>query len=117
MVKEGLKNVAAGANPISIKLGMEKAAQYLVTQINEFAQPVEDLQSIQQVASISAGNDEIIGSLIADALEKVGKEGVISLRRRKRNCHRIRNYRRYEIRKRFYFSLFHYKYRKNGGFL
>ena len=79
MVKEGLKNVAAGANPISIKLGMEKAVQYLVTQINEFAQPVEDLQSIQQVAAISSGNDEIIGSLIADALAKVGKEGVISL--------------------------------------
>eukprot|EP00979_Chaetoceros_neogracilis_P018942 scaffold11495_cov4759-Chaetoceros_neogracile.AAC.8 len=79
MVKEGLKNVAAGANPISIKLGMEKATQYLVTQINEFAQPVEDIQSIQQVASISAGNDNIIGSLIADALSKVGKEGVISL--------------------------------------
>ena len=79
MVKEGLKNVAAGANPISIKLGMEKATQYLVTQINEFAQSVEDLQSIEQVASISAGNDEIIGSLIADALEKVGKDGVISL--------------------------------------
>ena len=79
MVKEGLKNVAAGANPISVKLGMEKAAQYLVTQINEFAQSVEDLQSIKQVASISAGNDEIIGSLIADALKKVGKEGVISL--------------------------------------
>ena len=79
MVKEGLKNVAAGANPISIKLGMEKATQYLVTQINEFAQPVEDIQAIQQVASISAGNDDIIGSLIADALAKVGKEGVISL--------------------------------------
>ena len=79
MVKEGLKNVAAGANPISIKLGMEKATQYLVTQINEFAQPVEDLQSIQQVASISSGNDGVIGSLIADALSKVGKEGVISL--------------------------------------
>lgn len=79
IVKEGLKNVAAGANPISIKLGMEKAVQYLVTQINEFAQPVEDLQSIQQVATISSGNDEVIGSLIADALEKVGKEGVISL--------------------------------------
>jgi chaperonin GroEL len=79
MVKEGLKNVAAGANPISIKLGMEKATQYLVTQINEFAQPVEDIQSIQQVASISAGNDNVIGSLIADALAKVGKEGVISL--------------------------------------
>jgi len=79
MVKEGLKNVAAGANPISIKLGMEKATQYLVTQINEFAQPVEDIQAIQQVASISSGNDDVIGSLIADALAKVGKEGVISL--------------------------------------
>ena len=79
MVKEGLKNVAAGANPISIKLGMEKASQFLVNQINEFAQPVEDIQSIKQVASISAGNDEIIGCLIADALDKVGKEGIISL--------------------------------------
>jgi chaperonin GroEL len=79
MVKEGLKNVAAGANPISIKLGMEKATQYLVNQINEFAQPVEDIQSIKQVAAISAGNDDVIGSLIADALSKVGKDGVISL--------------------------------------
>lgn len=79
MVKEGLKNVAAGANPISIKLGMEKASQFLVNQINEYAQPVEDIQSIKQVASISAGNDEIIGCLIADALDKVGKEGIISL--------------------------------------
>jgi len=79
MVKEGLKNVAAGANPISIKLGMEKAVQYLVTQINEFAQPVEEVESIQQVATISSGNDEIIGSLIANALSKVGKEGIISL--------------------------------------
>ena len=79
MVKEGLKNVAAGTNPIAIKLGMEKATQYLVTQINEFAQSVEDIESIKQVASISAGNDSFIGSLIADALSKVGKEGVISL--------------------------------------
>ena len=79
MVKEGLKNVAAGANPISLKLGMEKATQYLVNQINEFAQPVEDIKSIQHVASISAGNDNEIGSLIAMALAKVGKEGVISL--------------------------------------
>merc|ERR1712194_716191 len=68
-----------GANAISLKLGMEKASQYLVTQINEFAKPVEDIHSIKQVASISAGNDEIIGALIADALAKVGKEGVISL--------------------------------------
>ena len=79
MVKEGLKNVAAGANPISIKLGMEKASQYLVTQVNEFAQSVEDIESIKQVAAISAGNDDVIGALIADALAKVGKDGVISL--------------------------------------
>ena len=79
MVKEGLKNVAAGANPISLKLGMEKASQYIVTQINEFAQPVEDIQSIEQVASISAGNDNKIGKLISNALAKVGKEGLISL--------------------------------------
>jgi chaperonin GroEL len=55
------------------KLGMEKATQYLVTQINEFAQPVEDIQSIQQVATISSGNDEIIGSLIADAYLRLVK--------------------------------------------
>jgi len=79
IVKEGLKNVAAGANPISLKLGIEKATQYLVAQINEFAEPVEDITSIQQVASISSGNDSFIGSLIADALDKVGKEGIISL--------------------------------------
>merc|ERR1711957_672868 len=79
IVKEGLKNVAAGANPISLKLGIEKATQYLVAQINEFAEPVEEITSIQQVASISSGNDSFIGSLIADALDKVGKEGIISL--------------------------------------
>ena len=79
IVKEGLKNVAAGANPISLKLGIEKSTQYLVTQVNEFAQPVEDITAIEQVASISAGNDNFIGSLIADALDKVGKEGIISL--------------------------------------
>ena len=79
MVKEGLKNVAAGANPISLKLGMEKATQYLVTQINEFAKSIEDIDSIQQVATISSGNDNVIGTLISNALTEVGKEGVISL--------------------------------------
>jgi len=79
MVKEGLKNVAAGANPIAIKFGMQITTQYIIRLLNDFAQPVEDIESIKQVASISAGNDEIIGGLIADALAKVGKEGVISL--------------------------------------
>merc|ERR1712005_55986 len=79
MVTEGLKNVTAGANPVSLKIGMEKALNYLVAQINEYSQPVEDLRSISQVASISSGNDKEIGEMIASALDKVGKDGVISL--------------------------------------
>jgi chaperonin GroEL len=79
MVKEGMKNLTAGANPISLKIGMEKALNYLIAQINEYSKPVEDVKSIAQVAAISAGNDSEIGEMIASALDKVGKDGVISL--------------------------------------
>ena len=79
MVKEGMKNLTAGANPISLKIGMEKALQFLIANINEYSRPVEDLKAIAQVASISAGNDKEIGEMIASALDKVGKDGVISL--------------------------------------
>jgi chaperonin GroEL len=79
MVKQGMKNVAAGANPIAIKRGLEKATQFVVSQIAEYARPVEDTTSITQVATISAGNDLEVGQMIADAIEKVGREGVISL--------------------------------------
>jgi chaperonin GroEL len=79
MVKEGLRNVAAGANAISLKRGIEKATAYLVDKIAEHSRPVEDSKSIAQVGSISAGNDEEVGKMIADAMDKVGKEGVISL--------------------------------------
>ena len=79
MVREGMKNLTAGANPVSLKIGMEKALKFLIAQINEYSRPVEDLKSISQVASISAGNDPEIGQMIADALDKVGKDGVISL--------------------------------------
>nr|QQP22315.1 type I chaperonin GroEL [Cryptophyta sp. CCMP2293] len=79
MVKQGMKNVAAGANPIAIKRGLEKATQFVVSQIAEYARPVEDTKSITQVATISAGNDIEVGQMIADAIEKVGREGVISL--------------------------------------
>merc|ERR1712086_683557 len=79
IVKEGMKNVAAGANPITLKVGIEKATKYIIEQINEFAQPIENIQSISQVASISAGNDETVGIMIANALEKVGRDGIISL--------------------------------------
>ena len=89
---------------------MEKATQYLVTQINEFSKPVEDLQSIQQVASISAGNDTIIGSLIADALEKVGREGIISLEEGKSLLTELEITEGLKLEKGFISPLFYYKY-------
>ena len=79
MVKEGLRNVAAGANAISLKRGIDKATAFLVEKIAEHARPVEDSKSISQVGSISAGNDEEVGAMIAEAMDKVGREGVISL--------------------------------------
>lgn len=79
IVKEGLRNVAAGANAIELKRGIDKATGFLVNKIKEHARPVEDSKAIAQVAAISAGNDEAVGALIAEALDKVGREGVISL--------------------------------------
>jgi chaperonin GroEL len=79
MVKEGLRNVAAGANAILLKRGIDKATAFLVDQIKAHAKPVEDSKSIAQVGAISAGNDMEVGQMIADAMDKVGKEGVISL--------------------------------------
>jgi len=79
MVKEGLRNVAAGANPIAVKRGIDKATNYLLDRIAEHAKPVNDSKAIAQVAAISAGNDEEVGKMIAEAMDKVGKEGVISL--------------------------------------
>ncbi|MFM7882143.1 MAG: chaperonin GroEL [Microcystis panniformis] len=79
IVKEGLRNVAAGANPISLKKGIDKAADFLVSQIAKHAKPVEDSKAIAQVGAISAGNDDEVGQMIASAMDKVGKEGVISL--------------------------------------
>ncbi|MFB2977852.1 chaperonin GroEL [Microseira sp. BLCC-F43] len=79
MVKEGLRNVAAGANAISLKRGIDKATHFLVEKIAEHARQVEETKAIAQVGTISAGNDEEVGNMIAEAMDKVGKEGVISL--------------------------------------
>jgi len=78
MIKEGLKNVAAGANPMSLKRGIEKATKAAVDELHKLSHPIESRESIKQVASISA-NDPEIGELIADAMEKVGKDGVITV--------------------------------------
>ena len=79
MVKEGLRNVAAGSNAISLKRGIDKATNFLVQKIAEHARQVEETKAIAQVGTISAGNDEEVGRMIAEAMDKVGKEGVISL--------------------------------------
>jgi chaperonin GroEL len=79
MVKAGLRNVAAGANAITLKKGIDKASDFLVAKIEEHAKPIADSNAIAQVGTISAGNDEEVGKMIADAMDKVGKDGVISL--------------------------------------
>ncbi len=79
MVKAGLRNVAAGANAITLKKGIDKATAFLVTKIQEQAKPISDSNAIAQCGTIAAGNDEEVGQMIANAMDKVGKEGVISL--------------------------------------
>jgi chaperonin GroEL len=80
IVKEGLKNVAAGANPLDLKRGIDKAVDSIITNLRSQSQEVgSKSDKIQQVASISANNDPAIGELIASAFEKVGKEGVITV--------------------------------------
>lgn len=78
MVHEGLRNVAAGANPMVVKKGIESAVNIAVEGLRELSVPVGSKQAIEQVASISAGNEEV-GKMIADAMEKVGKDGVITI--------------------------------------
>ena len=80
IVKEGLKNVAAGANPMDLKRGIDKAVEAIVKDLASQTQEVgSTTEKIKQVASISANNDEVIGELIAEAFGKVGKEGVITV--------------------------------------
>lgn len=78
IVHEGIKNFAAGANPVMLKKGISKATDVVVDDLKKQSIPVEDKKEIEQVASISAGDEEV-GKLIADAFEKVGKDGVITV--------------------------------------
>ncbi len=78
IVKEGLKNVAAGANPVFVKRGIDRAVAKAVEEMKTLATPVEDKQDIAHIAAIS-GNDPEVGEIIADAMDKVGKDGVITV--------------------------------------
>jgi len=77
--REGLKNVTAGANPMALKRGIDKAVEKVVAELKALSTPTKGKKEIAQVGTISANNDEEIGNLIADAMEKVGKDGVITV--------------------------------------
>jgi chaperonin GroEL len=79
ILREGLKNVVAGANPMELKRGVEKAVGKIVEQLQKISKPVKSAKEIAQVGSISAHGDETIGKLLADAMDKVGREGVITV--------------------------------------
>ena len=79
IVNEGLKSVAAGMNPMDLKRGIDKAAAAAVTELEKLSTACADTKSIAQVGTISANGDESIGQIIAEAMEKVGKEGVITV--------------------------------------
>jgi len=77
--KEGLRNITAGANPIEVKRGMDKFSAAVIEELKKSSKKVNDKKEIAQVATISANNDKSVGDLIADAMEKVGKDGVITV--------------------------------------
>ena len=79
MVNEGVKSIKVGCNAVAIKNGMQQAARDIAKSLDEMAIPVDTSEAIKQVATVSAGNDEKIGSLIAEAVEKVGKDGIITV--------------------------------------
>jgi chaperonin GroEL len=79
IVREGLKNVTAGANPMGLKRGIDKAVDVVVDELKKMSKSTKDKKEIAQVATIASNNDKTIGSLIAEAMEKVGKDGVITV--------------------------------------
>ena len=79
IVREGVRNLTAGANPMCMKRGMDKAVNIALETIKKMAQPVDSQEKLAQVAAISAGNNEEIGKLVAEAMEKVGHDGVITV--------------------------------------
>jgi chaperonin GroEL len=79
IVAEGLKNVTAGANPMALKRGVEKGTELVVEKLRSLSTPVTEREQMAQVAAISANNDEAVGELIGEVMEKVGKDGVVTV--------------------------------------
>ncbi len=77
--KEGMKNVTAGANPMGLKRGIDKAVEVVIDELKRMSKPIKDKKETTQIATISANGDETIGNLLADAMDKVGKDGVVTV--------------------------------------
>lgn len=116
MVKEGLRNVAAGTNPIALKRGIDKATERLVSHIADSARQVGDSHAeIAQVGTISAGNDAEVGQMIAAAMEKVGRDGVISLEEGKSTTTELEITEGMRFDKGYISPLLRHRYRAHGS--
>ena len=107
IVQEGMKYVAAGMNPMDLKRGIDKAVDTVVAELKKISKPTTTSKEIAQVGAISANADESIGKIIADAMEKVGKEGVITVEDGKSLAQRAGSRRRHAVRPRLPVAVLH----------
>ena len=112
---DGVRNVVAGASAIDIKRGLDRATKRAVAALKALSRPVASRKEKEQVATISAHNDEVIGRLVADGMEKVGDEGVITGRRGKDYRDHSGGGRRYAVRPRLHLALLRHQPRTHGG--
>ena len=110
---EGVKLLAAGANPMDIKRGIDAAVETVVAELEKHSKPTKGKSEIAQVGTISANGDETIGNLIAEAMEKVGKEGVITIERGQVDGDHPGLRRGHAVRSRLSLTLLHYRFRAN----
>ena len=115
IIREGMKNVTAGSNPMALKRGIDKAVEAVVEEIKKISKPTKGKKEIAQVATISANNDKTIGDLIADAMEKVGKDGVITVEEAKGDRDHPGGGRGDAVRSRLHLPLLRHRPGADGG--
>ena len=114
IVREGSKSVAAGMNPMDLKRGIEKAVEAVVADLKKRSKKVKSNEEIGQVGTISANGDIEVGKMIAEAMAKVGNEGVITVEEAKSLRHRARSRRRHAVRPRLHLALLHHQCGQDG---
>ena len=116
MFRDGLRYIAAGADPMSLSRGCQKAVEAVVEELKKMAKPVDakDKKAIETVASIAGNNDQEIGKILADALMKVGKDGVITVEEGRQMQHRSRTRRRHAVRSRLPLAALRHRRRRPG---